>query len=59
MVMKENIRKIWCTARVEKSKFYKKFGINITNETFMKDGIEYVIMENVFADKNNIVNHLK
>lgn len=59
MVLKENIRKLWCNARVEKSEFYEKFGINTTNETFMKDGIEYVIMENVFTDKNNIVNHLK
>ena len=42
------VNRIWCNARVEKSDFYKKFGLSPTNEQFQKGGIEYVIMEKVY-----------
>ncbi len=45
MSMSEGIKKIWCNARVEKYKFYEKFDLKLTNKTFEKSGIEYVIME--------------
>lgn len=47
LVAKENTHKLWCNSRVEKSKFYEKLGLNTTNKRFMKDGIEYVIMEKI------------
>ncbi|WBX73234.1 GNAT family N-acetyltransferase [Tenacibaculum pacificus] len=46
----EGIKKIWCNARVEKSKFYEKFNLKATNNKFEKDGIEYVIMERYFCN---------
>ena len=41
----EGVKKLWCNARVEKSKFYEKFDLKATNRKFKKDGVEYVIME--------------
>lgn len=40
-----DIDKIWCNARVDKTSFYKKFGMKETDKTFVKSGINYVIME--------------
>ncbi|WP_241489683.1 GNAT family N-acetyltransferase [Lacinutrix algicola] len=45
LIQKEGIRRLWCNARVEKSKFYERFNLKPTNEKFKKGGIEYVIME--------------
>jgi len=42
------VNRIWCNARVEKSDFYKKFGLNPTNKQFQKGGVEYVIMEKTY-----------
>ncbi|WP_184663093.1 GNAT family N-acetyltransferase [Texcoconibacillus texcoconensis] len=39
------VKKLWCNARIDKSAFYEKFGLQVTNCTFEKSGIEYVIME--------------
>ncbi len=36
---------LFCNARKEKTAFYEKFGLECTNQTFQKGGIEYVIME--------------
>ena len=36
---------IWCNARVDKTCFYQKFGMQQTNQAFVKGGIDYVIME--------------
>lgn len=44
----QNIQKIWCNARMDKSDYYKKFGLTLTHETFDKGGINYVIMERTF-----------
>ncbi len=48
LIKKEGIRKLWCNARVEKSKFYEKFNLKSTDKKFEKGGIEYVIMEKTF-----------
>lgn len=42
------VSKIWCNARVEKSDFYKKFGLSITNQKFQRGEVEYVIMEKIY-----------
>lgn len=36
---------IWCNARLEKSAFYERFGLIKTDRTYLKGGIEFVIME--------------
>ncbi|WP_234418232.1 GNAT family N-acetyltransferase [Aquimarina aquimarini] len=48
LIEKEGIRKLWCNARVEKSKFYERFNLKTTDKKFEKGGIEYVIMEKTF-----------
>jgi len=50
LVEKQGIRKLWCNARIEKSKFYERFGLKCTDKRFEKGGIEYVIMETTFAN---------
>lgn len=40
-----NIKKIWCNARKDKSEYYKRFGLTTSNITFSKGGINFVIME--------------
>ncbi len=44
---KLNLDMIWCNARMDKAGFYAKFGMKLTDRTFVKGGIEYVIMEKV------------
>lgn len=39
------VETVWCNARKTKSDFYKKFGMEKTNKHFVREGIEYVIME--------------
>ncbi|WP_138420794.1 GNAT family N-acetyltransferase [Aquibacillus sediminis] len=39
------VGKIWCNARENKSTFYKKFGLNKTDDRFEKGGRLYVVME--------------
>lgn len=41
----EIIENIWCNARVEKSSYYEKFGMKQTTKRFIKEGVEYIIME--------------
>ncbi|WP_241461447.1 GNAT family N-acetyltransferase [Aquimarina macrocephali] len=52
LIEKEGIKKLWCNARVEKSKFYERFDLKPTDKKFEKGGIEYIIMEKTFA--NNV-----
>ncbi|MCH7396828.1 GNAT family N-acetyltransferase [Belliella sp. DSM 107340] len=44
-VQEKQIQKIWCNARVSKIDFYNGFGLTITDKTFEKSGLEYVVME--------------
>ena len=39
------VRRLWCNARSDKTIFYKKFGLVETDSTFEKAGRRYVIME--------------
>lgn len=48
LIKKEGITKLWCNARIEKSKFYEKFNLKLASEKFKKDGIDYVVMEQQF-----------
>lgn len=41
----QNVEKIWCNARVNKIKFYHKFGMYTTDNTFSKNGVDFVVME--------------
>jgi len=36
--------KLWCNARVNATEFYYKFGFHETDNSFSKDGNDYVIM---------------
>ncbi len=45
---KENdFHTLWCNARVDKTDFYKKFGMVETEETYMKQNIKFVILRKV------------
>ena len=45
---RKGAKKIWCNARADKSGFYQRFGMYETEKKFVKEGIDYVIMEKVF-----------
>ncbi|MGO4921117.1 GNAT family N-acetyltransferase [Maribacter spongiicola] len=45
---KQSLKRIWCNARRNKSQFYRKFGMEATNNIFIKGGLDYVIMERIF-----------
>ncbi len=46
----QNIKKLWCNARVNAKDFYIKFGFNATDVTFSKDGYDFVIMEKYLTE---------
>ncbi|MFK7983116.1 MAG: GNAT family N-acetyltransferase [Saprospiraceae bacterium] len=41
----KGVQKIWCNARITKTAYYGKFGMEVTDEKFIKNGMEYVVME--------------
>lgn len=45
------IEKIWCNARAHKTGFYAKFGMHETNQTYVKGGIDFVILEKILHPK--------
>ncbi len=45
---KKSLKRIWCNARTNKMDYYKKFGMVVTDSTFRKGGLDYVIMERIF-----------
>ncbi len=45
MVKKEGFGKVWCNARIDKTGFYRKFGMVETKAHFCKGEIDYIIME--------------
>lgn len=45
LAKKEKLKKLWCNARIEKSKFYERFNLKPTLQKFTKEEIDYVIME--------------
>ena len=46
-----NLNRLWCNARIDKSKYYTNFGMNLTDKKFVKGGVEYVIMEKNLKNK--------
>jgi hypothetical protein len=44
-VDKMNIDRLWCNARVDKTEYYEKFGLTKTDKTYIKGGIDFVILE--------------
>lgn len=40
-----NLKRIWCNARIDKKSFYEKLGMKDTFQTFSKLGQEFTIME--------------
>lgn len=46
--IKNNVKNLWCNARVSALGFYKKFGFKAVSETWMDSEIEYVKMERKF-----------
>ncbi|MGB3152386.1 MAG: GNAT family N-acetyltransferase [Maribacter sp.] len=44
----KQVIRLWCNARVDKTDFYKKFGMAETSKTFGKAGMNYVIMDKFF-----------
>lgn len=45
MAVQEHCNVIWCNARTSAKKFYEKFGMCITGETWLQDGHEFIKME--------------
>lgn len=45
MAKQENMVRLWCNARRNAAAFYKTFGFQETENTFFKDGYEFVVME--------------
>jgi GNAT superfamily N-acetyltransferase len=46
-VKKLGAKKLWCNARKNKIDFYKRFGLEESDETISKDGIEFIIMSKI------------
>ncbi|MEQ8415530.1 MAG: GNAT family N-acetyltransferase [Imperialibacter sp.] len=44
-----HVSSVWCNARTEKAGYYERFGLLKTNATYMKGGIEFVVMEKVLV----------
>ena len=47
----EHYERIWCNARKNASGFYSKFGFKETENSFQKDGHDFVIMEKILKTK--------
>lgn len=54
-LISSNIEKVWCNARSNKAKYYERFGLQRTNQSFSKGGIDYVIMEMTTANKRESI----
>ncbi|MFT5885343.1 MAG: putative GNAT family N-acyltransferase [Arcticibacterium sp.] len=48
MAQSKKANRIWCNARVNKTGFYEKVGLQKTNETYSKGGIDFLILERWF-----------
>lgn len=38
------LQQLWCNARADKVSFYERFGLRATEKTFVKGGINYIIL---------------
>lgn len=41
----ENLRMVWCNARLTAAPFYRQFGFEVFGETWQQDGHTFVIMQ--------------
>ena len=46
---RRGVTRVWCNARLDKTGFYRRFDMTETAERFVREGLEYVIMERRFA----------
>ncbi|MEK4516271.1 GNAT family N-acetyltransferase [Paenibacillus sp. FSL H8-0122] len=53
------VRRIFCNARTYKAGFYKRFGMQPTDEVFSKGGKDYVVMEKFFGPVTDAKGELK
>ena len=44
---RNNMKKIWCNSRIEKTGFYEKFGFEKTDKKYKTDGREFIIVEKI------------
>ena len=44
---RNNIEKIWCNSRAEKTDFYEKFGFKKTDKKYEESGRKFIIMEKI------------
>ena len=44
---RNNVKKIWCNSRIEKTDFYEKFGFKKTNKKYEQDGRRFIIVEKI------------
>lgn len=42
------LNRLWCNSRIEAKGFYSKFGYKETDNTFSKDGYDFIVMEKLF-----------
>lgn len=49
IAVEKSLNRIWCNARQNKTDFYIKFGMTITDKTYVKGGIDFVVMERTLA----------
>jgi predicted GNAT family N-acyltransferase len=46
--IKNNVKNLWCNARMTALSFYEKFGFKAVSETWIDNDIEYIKMERTF-----------
>lgn len=44
---KQRYHTLWCNARIDKTDFYKKFGMYETEKTYVKENVKFVILKKV------------
>ncbi len=44
IVSQKPIKELWCNARIDKSDYYERFGLLKTSKTYIKGGIDFIIM---------------
>lgn len=41
----ENLKTVWCNARLNAATFYSQFGFEVSGEVWQQDGHEFVVMQ--------------
>ncbi|MFK7920871.1 MAG: GNAT family N-acetyltransferase [Bacteroidia bacterium] len=49
VVRDKKIETLWCNARADKTSFYERFGMIQTPQRFVKEGVDFIIMEKTFV----------